>query len=143
MLDEVLTSWQGHPHSELAHITFNYYDNPLHPNDEDLDTVWHRVRRFITIARKRHTGQTIVAVSHGDPVMLARAAYLGLPLKVSSLREPNVYAGKGSILRLVFPLDAAESQPTEMAYYDPNSTGAPWSSSWVTLKPGHPLVHIA
>jgi broad specificity phosphatase PhoE len=143
LLDEVLTAWQGRPHSALEHITFNFYDNPMHPDDESLGTVWGRVERFISLARKRHPGQTVAAVSHGDPVMLARAAYIGLPLNVPSLRAPNVYPGKGSITRLVFPLDLAEKQPVDMAYFDPNSHGEPWSTGWVALNRGQAFVHAA
>jgi len=141
LLDEVLTGYQGRPHADLESINFNFYDNPLQPGDETLEAVWRRLERFVGTIRKRHPGQTVAAVTHGDPVIIARTAYLGLPLTVSALRAPNVYPGKGSITRLVFPADLTAKMPPTMRYYDPNTPGAEWSTGWVALQPGKPFDH--
>ena len=133
LLDEVLTTWQGRPHSDLEKHSFNFYNNRLDPSDETLEDVWKRVEKFMATARKRHPGQLVAAVSHGDPVMLARAIYTGLPLEVASLRYPYVYPGKGSITRLTFSRDLKETYPVKIEYFDPNSQGEPWSRHWVTL----------
>ena len=89
------TSWQGRPHTELEAHRFDFYRRRLHPTDEYLEEVWERVQKFVQRVRKRHPGGTIVGVTHGDPVILARTAYLRLPLQVESLRYPNIYPGKG------------------------------------------------
>jgi len=132
LLDEVQTAWQGRPHSELEEIRFNFYGNPLHESDETLDEIWERIQKFVRQARARHKGETVVAVSHGDPVIIARAGYLGLPITIESLRLPYVYPGKGSITRLTFCHDE-DTYPQSVEYYDPNSDDPAWSQGWVRL----------
>src|SRR5438552_15005831 len=56
LLDEVRTSWQGRPHSELEAHRFDFYRRRLHPTDEYLEEVWARVRKFVQRVRKRHPG---------------------------------------------------------------------------------------
>ncbi len=137
LLDEVRTSWQGTPASELEKIGFNFYGNPLHETDERLDELWARMQKFVRRTRARHKGETVVAVSHGDPVILARAGYLGLPLTIESIRLPFVYPGKGSLTRLTFASDE-DTYPVSVEYYDPNSDDPTWSQGWVKLGPsGH------
>jgi broad specificity phosphatase PhoE len=138
-LDEVLTGWQGRPHADLQVHGFDFYGNPLNPSDESLEQVWQRVERFVDVARRRHSGETVVGVTHGDLAMVARAAYLHMPLTIASLRLPNVYPGHGSITRLVFPSDPNEKYPATVEYFDPNSQGQPWSEGWITLQKGEGL----
>jgi len=133
LLDEVLTAWQGRPHVDLEAHSFNFYANRLAPSDETLEQVWQRVQRFVRRARKRHPGEMVVAVTHGDPVMLTRAGYLGMPITIESLRRPNLYVGKGSLTRLTFPADLRQTYPLSVEYYDPNSQDGPWSHGWVKL----------
>jgi len=139
LLDEVLTGWQGRSHAELEVLRFNFYGNPLHPSDESLEQVWQRVERFVTLVRRRHPGEAVVGVTHGDLAMVARAAYIQMPLAIASLRLPNVYPGHGSITRLVFPGDLSEKYPRSIEYYDPNSQGHLWSKGWVKLRKGEGL----
>ena len=139
LLEEVRTSWQGHPHSELEVRGFNFYDEPFHPSDETLEQIWHRLERFIARTRRRHVGETVAGVTHGDLVLVARAVYVRMPLTVSSLRRPNIYPGHSSITRLTFPPDLQETYPSSVGYYDPNSQGEPWSSGWVELETGKGL----
>jgi probable phosphoglycerate mutase len=139
LLDEVFTTWQGRPHSELEVHNFNFYAHRLHPNDETLEQVWARVRRFIERTRRRHKGEMVAAVSHGDPVSLVRAYYSGMPIAIESLRRPNVYPGKGSITRLTFPSDQRETYPLSLEYYDPNSQDYSWSRDWLKWPPGQPM----
>jgi broad specificity phosphatase PhoE len=135
LLAEVLTGWQGRPHSELEVIHFGFYEHPINPEDETIKDVWERTRRFVDLARRRHVGQTVVGVTHGDSVIIAQAGYLGKPLELASLRHPNVYPGNGSITRLVFGPDRHETYPLSVEYYDPNSPDPALSSGWVRLKP--------
>lgn len=133
LLDEVLTAWQGRRHIDLEAHNFDFYGNRLHPSDETLEQVWQRVQRFVQRIRSNHPGETVACVTHGDPVMLARAGYLGMPITIGSLRRPNLYAGKGSITRLTFPADPRQTYPLSVEYYDPNSHDEPWSHGWVKL----------
>src|SRR6476469_779034 len=77
LLTEVLTGWQGRPHSDLEEIGFNFYDNPLRREDERLPDVWQRIDRFVQRIRCQYPKGTIVAVTHGDLVALTRAGYMG------------------------------------------------------------------
>jgi broad specificity phosphatase PhoE len=138
LLDEVLTGWQGRPHSDLEAHGFNFYGNPLNSEDESLEDVWARLQKFVTRVRKRHPGEIVVGVSHGDPVMLARALYLKQPLALESLRLPNIYPGTGSITRFTFPADLQETYPLSVEYYDPNAAAAglegPWAHGWTLMN---------
>jgi probable phosphoglycerate mutase len=139
LLDEVLTTWQGRPHQELETHGFNFYAHRLHSSDETLEQVWRRVKRFIERTRRRHTGETVVGVSHGDCVALARAFYSGMPVAIESVRRPNIYPGKGSITRLTFPDDLRETYPISIEYYDPNGHDRPWSEHWVRWPGGQSM----
>lgn len=137
LLAEVLTGWQGRPHAELAEIHWDFYNNPMHPADESLEVVWQRLQRFVRRARRRHPGETVVGVTHGDVLMIARAGYGRLPVEVASIRNPHPYAGKGSLTRLHFSRDLAETYPRSVEYYDPNYEhyyeGKPWTKGWETF----------
>lgn len=120
LLAEVRTGWQGRLHSELAAIHFGFYDHPANPSDETISDIWKRVRRFVQRTRRRYPGGQVVGVTHGDSIMIARAAYSKMPLTQASLRHPNEYAGKGSITRLVFGPDLHDMYPLSIEYCDPN-----------------------
>jgi len=135
LLDEVRSGWQGRSHAELEEIGFNFYDKPLDPMDEKLGDVWERLQRFVRLARRRHPGESVVGVTHGDPVIIARAAYLRLPLEVASIRHPNIYPGKGSITRLTFGPELEDMYPLRLEYCDPNGEDSLWSQGWVTMEP--------
>lgn len=132
-LAEVLTGWQGRPHSDLEPIHFNFYNNPASESDETLEAMWARITRFVGRTRRRHAGQTVVAVTHGDVVFLARSCFRGMPVQVESIRMRDFYPGKGSLTRLTFGADLGEKYPLRLEYLDPNSDDPKWSQGWVTL----------
>jgi broad specificity phosphatase PhoE len=134
LLAEVLTGWQGRRHADLEEINFDFYANPMHDTDEVLDDLWHRITRFVRIARKRHAGQAVVAVTHGDLCSLARAGFRGLPIEVASIRLPHPYPGNGSITRLTFSLDHRETYPRSVEYFDPNGGDPTRSGGWVRME---------
>lgn len=133
LLSEVYTAWQGRPHADLEEIKFDFYANPLSEDDERLDQLWQRLDRFVRLTRKRHPGQTVVAVTHGDIAMLARSGYLKLPIDIASIRLPHIYAGKGSLTRLTFGHNLKETYPISVEYFDPNGEHSKWSEGWVEL----------
>ena len=139
LLAEVLTGWEGTPHSELHPINYDFYASPKFGTDETLEVVWKRLERFIAQTRRRHPGEEVVAVSHGDPLMLVRAVYSGLPVGVDSIRLPHVYTGKGSILRLPFPADLKNTYPLSLEYYDPNGQEGPWVHAPIKWRAGEPM----
>jgi broad specificity phosphatase PhoE len=133
LLAEVLTGWEGRPHSELGQIHFNYYDNLMRPTDETLDALWARIQGFVRLFRRRHAGEQVVAVTHGDVCHLARAGYRGLPIEISSIRVPHPYPGKGSLTRFTFSDDLATTYPISIEYCDPNGDDPAWSQRWVKM----------
>ncbi|MEP6774366.1 MAG: histidine phosphatase family protein [Chloroflexota bacterium] len=136
LLTEVLTGWQGRPHADLNEIGFNFYDNPLRPEDERLPDVWRRIQRFVQRMRHKYPEGTIIAVTHGDLVALARAGYLGLPIEIGSIRLPHPYPGKGGLLRLKLGR-SEETYPANVEYYDPSGEDPRWSARWVPLRPDY------
>ena len=135
LLAEVRTSWQGRPHSELETIYFDFYNNPVHEADETLHQLWDRLNRFVRRVRRRHQGQAVVAVTHGDIVFLAKSGFRGMPIAIESIRRHGFYPGKGSLVRLTFGTDLAQPFPTSVEYYDPNSDHIEWNQGWVRLEP--------
>src|SRR5687767_3785965 len=126
LLAEVRTGWQGRPFTELDTIGFDFYSHPLGPGEESLVALWTRIDRFSRQVRDEHPGGTVLAVTHGDICMLARAGYLGLPIEIASIRLPHVYTGKGSLTRVRFSADS--TLPPRVDYYDPNGDDTKWAS---------------
>lgn len=136
LLNEVKTGWQGKPHADLEAIRFDFYNQPVYPHDESLETLWGRINSFVRRARRNHPGQTVVAVTHGDIFALARAGFRGLPIHISSIRLPHPYPGKGGLLKLTFS-DPKQALPEKIEYIDPNGDDPKWSSGWTTLESAH------
>jgi broad specificity phosphatase PhoE len=105
-LIEVRTGWMGALPEQLP-ARINLYEPPHTPDDETIEQIWHRVDRLIRRLVRRHHGETICLVSHGDPVVIAHAGYLGLPMSLESIRR-DWYPQKCSLTRLTFE---GEGQP--------------------------------
>lgn len=133
LLAEIRTGWQGRPFTDLDAIGYDFFSQPLHRRDETLGEIWGRIKEFTEGVRERHAGGVVVAVTHGDVCMVARAGYGGLPMEVASIRVPYVYTGKGSLTRLHFTSDHKETKPVSIKYFDPNGSNDIWSRGWVLL----------
>jgi probable phosphoglycerate mutase len=131
-LAEVVTSWQGRPYTDLHKIDFDFYSHPLHPDDETVQQVWDRIRSFVERVRRKHEGQTVVAVTHGDLTFAARAGYAGMPIDVASIRGRNIYPGHASLTRLTF-LPKDTTYPSKLEYFDPSGSDSKWSRGWVPV----------
>jgi broad specificity phosphatase PhoE len=105
-LIEVRTGWIGATPEQLPE-RINLYEPPHSHDDETIEQIWHRVDGLIRRLARRHRGETICLVSHGDPVVIAHAGYLGLPMQLESIRR-DWYPQKCSVTRLTF---AGEGQP--------------------------------
>lgn len=112
-LIEVRTGWMGSVETLIPPV-INLYEPPHSPADETIDEVWTRVERLIRLLARRHRGQTVCCVSHGDPIVIAHAGFTGLPLALASIRG-GFYPQKCSTTELVFA-DGAD-QP-EVTYRD-------------------------
>ncbi len=115
LLNEVRTSLQGRPAEEIRNLGFDFYRNRPSPRDETLEQVFARMDRLIRRLRRKHVDQTVVCVSHGDPIAVVRLAYQGKALDIHHLRGPD-YPPKGSITRLDF-LYEGDADPS-VTYFD-------------------------
>jgi broad specificity phosphatase PhoE len=100
-LVEVFTSWQGRPWTELRGAM--YYDPPADPGDEKMFEVAGRVRDFVEWVVRRRPGETVCAVSHGDPIAIYLMALHGVTLSEQDLRRQRTYyPDLASVNRLTF-----------------------------------------
>ena len=110
---EIRSHYQGQAWSSFPRHP-NFYDASA--GDETVADVFHRMQRLMSRLRRQHNGGRVVCVSHGDPIKIIRAGYLGRPLTVESAREPD--PAKGCLLRFTW-LDG-EAQPA-ISYYEPHT----------------------
>lgn len=103
-LHEVRTAWEGEPLEALERIDWDFYNHPRHPEDESLHAIHGRMRRWLQRTLRRHTGTDVLAVSHGDPILILVGALAGLPLDPRHI-FPRPYIQTGTLYRLQF--DAA------------------------------------
>lgn len=99
-LIEIKTSLQGKKTKDLAKHGFNFYDQMIRQEtDETIEDVLARMNRFMNYIHKTHKGHRVVAVSHGDPIMIIYASLMNLPMKISSLRG-NEYVRQGEVFKV-------------------------------------------
>ncbi len=103
LLQEIGTSWQGTPYAKFG-AGFSAYEHRREPGDESIEDIATRMVEFVARARARHPGETIVGVSHGDPITILRTALTGRPLTVAGLRGAE-FIGLGSVTEIVYSPD--------------------------------------
>jgi probable phosphoglycerate mutase len=100
-LHEIKSGWQGEPLATLEQINWDFYSHPRHPEDESLAMIHARMQRWLRRVLKRHPGQGVVGVSHGDPILILVGALRGLPLDTAAL-FPQPYIETGTVFRMRF-----------------------------------------
>lgn len=101
LITEVFTSWQGSPASKLFSVTF--YDPPKLSTDESMFHIARRMRRFVGRMVRRHPGETVAAVSHGDAISIYLMTLRGAELSEKQLRQSRTdYPDRASINKLEF-----------------------------------------
>lgn len=114
-LQEVRTGFQGSPNSILK-PGFSFYEPRKDPSDETMQDVFDRMLRFLRSAVARHGGETVVAVSHADPIAIMRIGLESVPLTAPNLHG-TVYPARGSINQITL----VPGEPLAMAYFDAGS----------------------
>jgi broad specificity phosphatase PhoE len=100
-LQEVGTGWQGEPIESLERIDWDFYGYPRTHRDESLQTIQHRMLRWLRRVLRRHAGSEVVGVSHGDPMLILAGSLRGLPLHRDHI-FPRPYIPTGALYRLRF-----------------------------------------
>ena len=118
---ELRTHYQGTPWPTMPRHP-EYY--APHLGDESVQEVFLRLQRLMFRLLKEYAGQSVVCVSHGDPVKIIRMGYLGRPLTRDSAAEPD--PAKGSITRFHWT-DPAEVP--DITYFEP-ATGRYMEGYW-------------
>jgi broad specificity phosphatase PhoE len=116
LIDEVLTGHQGKSGS-ILNGQVNFYEDPVGPADETIEMIADRMGKFLERMRRRHAGETVVGVSHADPIMILRARVIGLPMVLKSL-QGRYYPGKCSVMEFRF---AGNPPVAEVSYHTPVS----------------------
>jgi len=111
-LVEVRTSYQGSPNSILK-PGFSFYEPLKVPSDESMQQVFDRMLRFVRLLVRRHTGGSVVMVSHADPIAILRVGLEGLALTAANLHS-TVYPDRGSVTQILIGHD----QGLRLSYFE-------------------------
>lgn len=97
---EVYSHLQGTPISEMMKTNWDTYSPGIRVgDDESIDDVLGRFIDFCSMVERHHPEQSIVAVSHGDPIMMLKSYVNGLPVDLGSLRPgPENYISYCGVL---------------------------------------------
>lgn len=104
LLLEIRTARQGETVAALDATDWNFYEPPLSDDDETMRAIHERIARFCHLAVRRHPGQAVAAVTHGDIAAIARAGFEGLPLALASIRGAR-YPATASIFKVTLTPD--------------------------------------
>jgi broad specificity phosphatase PhoE len=86
-LIEVGSPLQGQLMKDLADTFYNFYTDPyIAQGGETMEGIVARMQSFFDEIVPRHTGEEIIVVSHGDPIMLMRAVATKNPVAIESIR---------------------------------------------------------
>jgi broad specificity phosphatase PhoE len=103
-LIEVKTSLQGKPLSLTNKINDDFYFSSYRKStDETMEQIAKRMLQFIFFINKKYYGKSIVALSHGDPIMLSKAWIEKRPFKLNSIRDTREisYIRHGEVYKIV------------------------------------------
>jgi broad specificity phosphatase PhoE len=94
---EVSTVARGMSVRDLAQMRWDFYKPEFtQKGGETLLDIWKRMSLFLGEVVKKHAGQEIVVVSHGDPIMITAIAHKGEPIQLESIRGSEyVQTAKG------------------------------------------------
>ncbi len=97
---EIRSGWQGEPLADLEAINWDFYAHPRSADDETLQIIHDRMQRWLARMLRRHAGQEVVGVSHGDPILILVGTMQGLPLNAEIFPRP--YIDPATVYRMRF-----------------------------------------
>jgi probable phosphoglycerate mutase len=88
----------------LGGWNWSVYDAPWYTLEkgETLDEIFKRVNDIVEEKRKEYKNTSVILVTHGDPVMLMAAHYMGIPRNTGALAGIQPYVPMGGGYRLEF-----------------------------------------
>jgi len=122
-LNEVCTSFQGLPGDQIDRRRGDIYTGADGCSEQPAD-VFHRMARFLHLTRRRHPGQQVAAVTHGDVVTFTVLWVLGwelIPRNKTRLKQagyPTGYPAHASVTTLTFRSPDPEERP-DLTYVQP------------------------
>ena len=117
-INELRSSFQGVPRAEMNALSWNFYDNRKHPDDESREDVLARVQQQIRLTLRRNAGEAVVWVAHGDIVIITTLWGRGQPLSALSNFKGANYIAHASVTKFVF--EPGQALPLSVDYFDPN-----------------------
>jgi broad specificity phosphatase PhoE len=117
-INELKSSWQGTPHTEMDKIDWNFYDHRQQQDDETREEVLARIQKQVRLTLRRHSGEAVAWVAHGDLVIMSTLWGKGLPLTMLRTYKGPTYIGHASVTKFVF--EPGKELPVSVEYCDPN-----------------------
>jgi broad specificity phosphatase PhoE len=117
-LNEVRSSYQGASYAELEKMRWAFYDHRKSEKDERREDILARFMRQLDLTMRRHSGEQVVWVSHGDPILLMTLWAEGLPLEEINRRRRTHYISHGSVTKL--KIDNRTRLPIGIRIFEPN-----------------------
>jgi len=122
-LIEVLNPFEGQPSAEVDARQGDVYTGVGPPYEQPHDIV-ARTLRFFQLARGRHPGKKVVAVTHGDVIVFGMLWARGLALtpqnkaSLHAIGFTGGYPATGSLTAFTFRTDSPRELP-EVRYFKP------------------------
>jgi len=100
---EIQTSLQGNSFATVRALNYDVFAGPGKKIiGETITEVFNRTEKFVDYVIKKHQGKKIVAVTHGDIMMLLKAKFERLPIINESIRPgEGEYVTQGEIYKVV------------------------------------------
>jgi len=120
---EVLNAFEGRPSAEVDARQGDVYTNVGPPYEQPIDIV-RRTLKFFRLVRRRHPGESVVGVTHGDVIIFAMLWARGLALtpqnkaNLHAIGFAEGYPATGSLTAFIFRTDSERELP-EVRYIKP------------------------
>lgn len=102
LIIEVKLIFEGIPVKEYKEkIQYRLYSKEfVKKGQESIEEIAGRMLRFVKIIQKRHWGKTVLAISHGDPIMIFKAVTSKIPFTWEYKKNNYLKTGEKMILEI-------------------------------------------
>ena len=115
LLNEVFTAFEGKP-SQVGESRRDDYYTGVGPPYEQPEDIVGRVLAFFENVRRRHAGENVLAVTHGDIIIFTILWARGLAPSPENKTNPHAFGFKGypatgSLTAFIFRTDSEDELP--------------------------------